>query len=560
MNSIPGYSRNSNFIKALNSFWVRVWEDREVSTQFIKGYGESFSEAYFNFLQGILGVSIKNVPVFNRKKWHFLSLKGSESLGDRALTYTSESNRITYGPQPEDSIYQEGLEFNYGNTDGIRVYSWKLPANFKDVDRFIFNRIHDASLCLVKGEDFVIVGNTITFTSNPFDNPLVPKRNILDLNGSISDREIGLWCLNSYWDYELVYQNYGTLFKVYRPSSEQYKAFIQAIWKMYVGGPSYSNIEAGINAILGLPISQDSEIIENISSVNSTFSIQTNLRSYTLPVGVTPASKFYADSGGLKPGYQLRPFEALTDAVSIKDRKSSPNWWRDVDPLILPRNLFVGEKDFFLPSNVNVYIDSIIGRESGLPLEYSVPSEDLRFVGTRVGAFEIGGTAADPKSTLVNYKDYIMETYFSNNVFFLAIDTTGLGDVFDGTVSKIILESLPAYVFFINYTFLEVLTEEYTLDDTTGDVTYSSSTETCFDNVVRVIGQTSTEIEAFDVGVGQEFTEECTESDSSAYDSSLNLGYTDGYYGAPIVGFVTIGGFSLGRIGFNNGLLVTSRC
>lgn len=558
----PGFDNGNNFIKALSSFWSVVWQDREVMKAFSSGYGESFSDAYFEFLQAILGISIQEIPVFNRRKWYFLTLKESENLGQDFVRYSDDG--VVYGPQPEGTPYQKGFEFEYGGKLEGQVYRWNLPENMHTIDTFIMNRIHSPSLVMAKGKEFDVIdyfGRVISFDSNPFDNPLIPSREIRDIQGEVIDREIGLWCLNSYWDYELVYENFGKTFKFYKPSSEQYKAFIQALWRLYTDGPDFTNLKAGINAVLGLPIALDDEVIQEITTENGQSIIRTNLNSYTLPAGVAPSSDFYSTSGLLKPDIQLSKLDPLTSAVILKDRKTDPKWWKDVNPLIIPRNLFYDDVDFYLPDNVFIYADMIAGARFGLPEEFDAPNDEIRNIGLRAGD-AIAVDPSNPTSFKVDYKDYIMENFFSNNVFFLAIDASALqSDAFEVEVGKIILESIPAYTFFINYTFLDTLIEDYTLDSTTGNLTYDTSSEVFYDNVTRVRGHNTPGVEALDPGIGVVFSDDGYESTDPAWDPATGFAYQDGYYGPPIAGFaVAGGGTAAGTIGFQNGLLVIRAC
>ena len=554
----PGYNNGENFIKALSSFWSVIYQDSTLLDRLTAGYGEIFSDAYFCMLESILGSSIEDVPTFNRKKWYFLAFRESENLGESSLIYAPDG--ILYGPQTEISEFTSGKTFEYGEAfSSDSIFEWVLPREMVDIDRFIMNRIHSPSLVLTKDTDFLVKENfltrdhTIRFAKDPFTDNRIPKRNIRDSKGNLIDREFGLWALNSFWDYELVWQNFGKLISFHRPNSENYKTFVQAVWSLFIKGPNSKNVEAGINALLGLPVSRDSETIQEIITEDGINIIITNLNIYKIPTLVPLRSDFFSSAGLLKPEIKLEPFEPLTGVIEIKDSVSDPGWWNDVNPLILPKNLVFGGSDFLLPENVLVYADMLIGSEFGLPLEYKAPNEFLRTLGLRVGEWVIGDNAPEPLSYKFDYKDYIMNNFMKENLFFLSISPTIFQlKNFDRQVVKIIFEAIPAYTTFINYTFLDRIADEYTSDysvtDISGDVAFDVGSSTGFDKIQRITGQ-NTESELITVGIGIPLAEEVPSTDTE-----------DGYNGLPFIGFTFIGGFTLGTLGFNNGLLVRSIC
>jgi hypothetical protein len=564
-----GYDNGSNFIKALSSFWTVVYRDRDLLNKFMSGYGELFSDAYFNFLETVLSSKIEDIPVFNKKKWFFLTLLESENLADSRIIYSSEG--IDYGRQPEDALFNPGGFSKYGGTfNADSLYRWKLPREVVDIDRFLMNRIHSPSTVLTKGTDFIIEEfegvKVITFSKNPFEDKTLAKREIRSTQGVVTDTEVGIWALNSYWDYELVWNNYGKLINFYRPNSTEYRTFVQAIWDLFVGGPSYTNLEAGVNAVLGLPISRDNETISEIVDDGTDYNIITDLNVYKVNNSVSLRSDFFSNLGLLKPNITLKPFEPLTEVIELKDSISHPQWWEGVDPLVIPRNLLHDDVSFYLPPGIKVYADTVIGNTFGLPSVHKAPNQFLQTLGLRVGEWVIGEDSPGvPLSYSFDYKNYIMENFFKENLFFLSISpSVALLPSFQRQVVNIIFEAIPAYTTFINYTFLETFlndfpvaqADQYLLESSTFPLTE----EVGFDGKSRIKGHNSPE-EVMTVGNGVPLSEEADSSTSIGYDSSTTLGYTLGYYGYPYLGkSVTIGSFGIGNAGFQSGILVRSIC
>jgi len=553
-----GYDNGDTFIRALSSFWSVVYKDKDLIRKFMSGYGENFSDAYFNFLETILGVSIQEIPVFSRHKWYFLKFLESDNLGQATLIYKDEG--IVYGSQPDDSIYTPVKVFRYGeNFSSDTLFRWKLPRKIVDVDRFLMNRIHSPSLVLTKDTDFTIdtKKKTITFNFNPFEESKIAAREIRDGKGKLIDREIGFWALNSYWDYELVYENFGKLVDFYKPSSEVYKTFVRAIWDLFLGGPSFQNVEAAINAVLGLPITGDHETLQEIIKEDGINNIVTDLNVYKIPVEVPIKAEFFSEDGLLKPNITLVPFTPLTSVITIKDSVSHPRWWNDVNPMIIPKNLIYDQVDFFLPENILVYADMIVGRTFGLPPEITAPNDYLKTLGLRVGEWVIGGS-----SKKFDYKNYIMENFFKENIFFLSISPTVTQlPNFEKQVANIIFDAIPAYTTFINYTFLDTILDDYhpSLSPVLSATLDTVSSQVYFDGVQRTVN-TNIDVSVLDIGSGVVLTDDGSELNEPGVSTTTDLAYEDGYFGVPYAGFVVIGGFTIGTLGFQNGLLVRSVC
>ena len=541
-----GYDNGDIFIKALSSFWSVVYQDRALLNKFMSGYGELFSDAYFNFLESILSTSIEDIPVFNKKKWYFLSLKESENLADAKLIYTKEG--IRYGPQPDNSLFSSNTTFHYGgNFNSETLFRWTLPRNIVDTDRFLMNRIHSPSLVMTKNQEFIIEEfegqKVITFKDNPFEDTRIPKRNIQDSLGKTVDREFGLWALNTFWDYELVWETYGKLVNFYRPNSEEYKIFVRAIWDLFVGGPNFKNVEAGVNAVLGLPITRDTETIKEIIDDGTNNVIRTDLNIYKVDKSIPLRSDFFSTEGNLIPD----TFEPLTEVISVKDSVSDPQWWNDIDPFIIPKNLIYENVDFFIPDNVIFYADMVIGKEYGPPAGVDTPNEYLKTIGLRIGEWVIGQEdSSTPLSYKLDYKNYIMENFFKENLFFLSISpsVTQLQN-FDRQVVQVI----------------DTIIDDYTVDPNTTGASFSpgGSTEVGFDGVERIKGHNN-EVQVLDIGTGIPLTDDTLDKDTAGYDSSLNAGFEDGFQGFPFLGYVVIGDFTIGTISFQGGLLVRSVC
>ena len=100
-------------------------------------------------------------------------------------------------------------------------------------------------------------------------------------------RVIAAWAPYVDVDFGSIYDLYGmALSKNREPSTEEYRAFVQGVWNLYVSGPALSRIESAINVSCGYPVFRENneEVYEITDSTVSTH-VDTVLTSssYTFP-------------------------------------------------------------------------------------------------------------------------------------------------------------------------------------------------------------------------------------------------------------------------------------
>jgi len=557
------YNNGEEFINFLSDFWVIVFQDDALLQKFSSAYGEVFADAYFDFLEIILSTSVQKITPFDRRKWHFLTFRESENLGEAKLEYLEEG--IQYGSQePLISEFTALKEFEYGGRFSTEiVFRYNLPDEMVDIDKFLCNRIHQPSLVLIKDKDFTIRNKVIRFETNPFDNDLIPKREIRSIAGEVTDREIGIWSLNSFWDFESIFKRYGKLIRFHRDNGEIYKTFINALWELFFGGPTFENIVAGINALIGARIARDNETVISLTTLPTENILLTDKNKYSLDPAAPLRADFFDSNGNLKPNIHLDMFESLTDSVLIQDYISDPKWWNVVDPLILPNYLLGGEESFFLPPDVPILAVFRLGETWGLPEEFEVPNDSWRQIGMRLGGAVLGEAAPGiPFSHIFDFKDYVMDNFFKENLFYMEITPTiSQFQNFQRQIIDIILEAIPSRTTFINYTFLDTFNDDFELETETEQVYNDTDVGILFDGKPHLI-QHNNDSAILSLGFGIPLSEEATLTSAPGYDDALQLGYETGYKGFAFLGNgQNLGEPILGSFGFQTGgLLVRSIC
>ena len=71
-----GYTPDT-FLKALGTFWTTVFEDQNFLKSIVTGTETNIANEYMRFCEMILGESVHDIPVFNRKNWVNLTFRQS---------------------------------------------------------------------------------------------------------------------------------------------------------------------------------------------------------------------------------------------------------------------------------------------------------------------------------------------------------------------------------------------------------------------------------------------------------------------------------------------------
>ena len=74
-------------------------------------------------------------------------------------------------------------------------------------------------------------------------------------------KETAVWATDAMVDTARLYRNFGALLDAPRRTSEGYRAFLQAVSRLFLLGPTFDNFESALNAVAGLPlVREDGEV------------------------------------------------------------------------------------------------------------------------------------------------------------------------------------------------------------------------------------------------------------------------------------------------------------
>jgi hypothetical protein len=240
-------------LAAVGTFWLNTYQGRLPVMALLHARAQLEAQNYLDLLRLIASMSRFTVPVFRRENWYLLRLQ------------ESQLNRTAANLAQFDGTYAFDGTLLWGVPAASGLNTWAAPGNLAGV-KLAMNRITDASLTLVHGVDFVLdpASQSVTFRDNPFDNPLVPVRDVVDDN-QVVDREAALWLYAGEFDLDTVYQQFGYALGLKLASSDGYRDLVNALFDGLVDGGTQLSVDRVFAAVAGVPLARASgEVVEHV--------------------------------------------------------------------------------------------------------------------------------------------------------------------------------------------------------------------------------------------------------------------------------------------------------
>lgn len=352
------YDRGDFMLGRLGTFWNSIFQDPAFLKNYYRGTFLDAGQAYLNYLEAIATISRQETPVFHRENWFYLTFR--ESTLDAAV--------IRYG---DDHTYGEG--HLYGIRAERSSFSVPLPDKLKGC-HFIFNRIIQPTLTYTSGVDyeFDLEKGLLTFREDPFENPLVPVRDITGADGEVIDREAALWGYNGSFDVQYLWYHWGYALQAFMESSDLYKDFLNALADSYVQGPSLKSIQNLVASLTGVPIIEEAtETVEKILRTGDVAQVVTNLNVYEL----LPNANIIVTEGEV-----LHGGDPLTDAFLLLELNERLPTSTELPGFSFDSSFIAGE-----------YFSTLLFENKLVDLEYLGVDENDK----AVVEFEISGFPAD---------------------------------------------------------------------------------------------------------------------------------------------------------------------
>lgn len=355
MNQDFTYGRN--FADFLGSFWSSIFDKGALGSAIGYASSENLVQMYMDMVDVINRSSIYSVPVFSRQNVYPVVLHKSKFVN--YSEYPEYGAGGFYGEQPQDSRYKIGSTLQYG-TPAYLSSAYFYPFSNTEVSSlgvFALNRLFEPSVTLANMSDFMQVPDGIVFKSNPFDNPLFPSRQILDVSTGEIDEEIIVWFCDVDKEKYILHKQFGYTFTNYKTSSLQYKKIIQTVFELVSNGPSLFRLDAFLSAIAGSPLIREAhETVESISVTPEGTIVVTDYNVYQ----IDPSLDLRPE---VSVGTVLKGGFPLLDIVTIVDTRQD-NWWGDMDSIPVMAGTFTGVDQFLSFPNQSSPVTYIYGPDT----------------------------------------------------------------------------------------------------------------------------------------------------------------------------------------------------
>lgn len=464
-------------LEQLGSFWTNIFRDVDVLQSHLRSSANEQGQSYLNYLEAVACVSRFTVPVFHREYWYLFVLSRN-AVVNQASIY--QPNDLQYGSQDGTVLNRPaGFVQTYGGQDQAGVVKAPLPDKLVNAPFTMHNKVVLPSRTLVSGLDYTVdsVNKTISFRSNPFNDPLFIKRDVFDSEGIKTDEEVALWVYLGDFDLDYVYVQFGYALGIKYASSQGYKDLLNAVWDMFVMCMSRESLQQFLSAMSGIPfILETEETIEVVRTEPDRQLLITDRHVYQFK----PSAVLLYSSADV--GTKLYHGQALCTAVLIEELAQHDPNYSVLPSVALSRGLLSGGylADLtFRNANVqleylglNEYNKAVVKFEvNGFPgdVEAFWNAVNLRGIVSGKMLSEYLDTRVDPTTppvpmnlpSVINPLEFILSNLMRNNLFAIRVRYRDFADSVPGLGAfQFLRDVIPphtTYIVFVDLTATETI-------------------------------------------------------------------------------------------------------
>jgi len=456
------FDRGRTMMQQLGSFWNLIFQDADRLQAHVRSSGNEHGQTYLDFLEAVACVSRFNVPVFHAENWYLLTIRRSDT---KAVMSIYQPDDLVYGPQPGGGARPEGFTQVYGGEDWPGFVQAALPDDMVDAPYALHNLVVNPSLTLAYGVDYDVDGGkkAIRFRDDPFNNALIPSRDIVDSAGNVVDTEIALWAYKGQFDLDYVYMQFGYALGLKLASSQGYKDLLNAFWDMYMQGPSVALLGAFLSAVSGTPTCLEAaETVELVTANEIERIVATDQHVYRFPLGATIL---------VAAGDVIHAGEAISDAFQVKELSGADFDLSLLSELVVSGNMASG--NFVAPlvfENRDAALNyvgldpdgkAIVTFEtSGIPADVATFWAAVHARGKAAGktlaeyldirADPVGEPGPASLPATVNPAEFLIENLMRSNLFILVLRESSFGPGAVGAdLCRLLREVLPPHTAYV---------------------------------------------------------------------------------------------------------------
>jgi hypothetical protein len=466
--------------RSLGSFWTQIFQDKNVLKGYTIGMAEELIQSYYTLIETIQKYAVRDTPVLHKEKWLPLTIKKSDF---NKAPFVFSSNGAVFGYQPDSDDFYANQLFRFGfpkETGGKHVYSY-TPKNGLQSFGAIANRVIAPSLLLVPGIDVSYVDGVLYFNSDLFKSEYIPRSKVLgdlgktstykDADGNvIEDEFIILWVYAAEIDQKALYENFGVLFELNLPSSQNYKDVLVALMNLASEGSTITALNSAFAALADIPvIIETKETVKNLYDDRTYNYVVTDKNVYRVPIDQPLSEKVYLSN-------VLYSGECVTSDVKILDTVIDPVWWKKeiaTNKLAFSSHIFAASTHSQLFFENDIKLISYTGSQLNFPV-IGKP-EDVKSFQQYINTPDVEGvegnqtkllrvlnlTRGQAGGAVINPIDFVFNNIFKNNILLLKLQfytNEQLIKFFE--LFPIIQSYLPPHVYVLLYLSLSLDVEE----------------------------------------------------------------------------------------------------
>lgn len=344
----------SAYLNFLSDFWVSLWKDSPALSAVIGAQVELLNRVYLQAVAVAAVDYVEYMPLFREDFWHLFTFRSDQrqilslkaevdgqiifKVPDywrpriRHATVNGGSEKINDYVAEDGRIIWKGAGLKKGDTVDFHSYAWFFGVGESIAYQaipYMIDRPFSPTVTIrensegvnrdygiIKRSDAGRLDAMIDFEVSPFDIPGVNSRDM----GSY--REVVFFAPKVYVDEEDLWQVFGNLARVLKPTSEDYRQMVTGVMYVYANGPALAPMNAGLNTAAGLPYSR-------FNGTDTVVGIYRDLPTHYI-IQMQSGMAYDVRKGcrlAVTVGSKVKFFGTFTQDIKIMDHLSEPKWW-----------------------------------------------------------------------------------------------------------------------------------------------------------------------------------------------------------------------------------------